>query len=65
MFGVLAVCETMEISVIKYQAENPRNQMNFSIWFLSNDDDLLYFRMKNVFPSLIVGFASRLTTMPN
>ena len=65
MVGALAVCETTEVEVVKYQAENPKNQMNFSIWFSSNDDGLLYLAMKNVFPALIVGFASRLTTVPN
>ena len=57
MVGALAVYETTEVPVIKYQAENPKNQMNFSIWFLSNDDGLLYLAMKNdVYPALIVGF---------
>ena len=65
MIAALAVCETTEVLVIKYQAENPKIQMNFSIWFLSDDDCLLYLVMKNVFPVLIVGFASRLTTVPN
>lgn len=31
MVEVLAVCETMEVSVIKYQAENPKNQISFLI----------------------------------
>ncbi len=59
------VCETIEVPVIKYQAENPKNQMSFSIWFLSDNDGLLYLAMKNVYPALIVGFTSCLTTVPN
>lgn len=39
--------------------------MNFSIWFLSNNDGLLYLVMKNVYPALIVEFALHLITMPN
>ncbi len=65
MIGALAVCEITEVPVVKYQAENPKNQMSFSIWFSSNDDGLLYLAMKNVYPALIVGFALRLTTVPN
>ncbi len=65
MVGALAVYETTEVPVVKYQAENPKNQMSFSIWFLSNDNGLLDLAMKNIYPTLIVGFASRLITMPN
>lgn len=39
--------------------------MNFSIWFLSNVDNLLYLAMKNVYPVLIIGFVSCITTMVN
>ena len=40
--------------------------MSFLIWFLSNNvDGLLYWAMMNIYPTLIVGFASRLTTVPN
>lgn len=39
--------------------------MRFVIFFLSDDDSLLDLAMKNVFPALIVGFALRLTTIPN
>lgn len=64
--GALAVCETTEILIIKYHAENLENNMSFSIWFSSNDiDGLLYLAIMNVYPTLIVGFALRLTTMSN
>ena len=40
--------------------------MSFSIWFSSNNvDGLLYLAMMNIYPALIVGFALRLTTVPN
>lgn len=66
MVGALVVCETTEVPVVKYQAENPKNNMSFSIWLSSDDvNGLLYLAMMNVYPALIVGFASRLTTVPN
>lgn len=64
MVGAFAVCETMEIPVIKYYAKNPENNMSFSIWFLSNDiDGLLYLLIINIYPALIVGFVLHLTTV--
>lgn len=64
--GALAVYETTEILVVKYHAENPENNMSFSIMFLSDDvDDLLYLAMINIYPTLIVGFALYLTTVSN
>ena len=66
MVGALAVCETTEIPVVKYHAENPENNMSFSIWFSSDYvDGLLYLAMINVYLALIIGFASRLITVPN
>ncbi len=65
MVETLAVCETTEVLVIKYQAENPKSQMSFSIWFLSNDDSLLYLAMKNIYSTLIVRFALHFIPLPN
>ena len=66
MVGALAICETMEIPVVKYYGENPKNNMSFSIWFLPDDvDSFLYLAMMNVYSALIVGFVSRLITMLN
>lgn len=65
MIGALAVCKITKVLVIKYQAENLKNQINFSIWFFSNDDGLLYLAMKNIFPALIIRFALRLTIVLN
>ena len=64
--GALAICETTEIPVVKYYTENPENNMSFSVWFFSDDvDGLLYLTMINIYLALIVGFALRLTTVPN
>lgn len=66
MVGALAVCETSEFPVVNYRALNSKNNMNFSIWFQSDDiGGILYSAMTNVFPALIVGFALPLTTVPN
>ncbi len=65
MVRALAVCETTEVPVVKYQAENPKNQMSFLIWFSSDDDGLLYLAMKNIYPALIVRFVLHLTIVPN
>lgn len=66
MVGALAVCETTEIPVVKYHTENPENNISFSIWFSSDDiDGLLYLAMINIYPALIVGFASHLTIVSN
>lgn len=52
MVRALAVCETMEILVIKYQAENPKIQPD------ENDiQGFLYLAMKNIYLAFIVGFA--------
>lgn len=39
--------------------------MNFSIWFLSNDNGLLYLVIKNVYLALIIRIALYFTTVPN
>lgn len=66
MVGVPAVCETMEILVVKYYAENLKNNMSFLIWFLNDDvDSLLYLAMMNVYLALIVKFVLHLTTVSN
>lgn len=66
MVWALAVCETTEIPVVKYHAENPENNISFSIWFLSDDvDGFLYLAMINIYPALIVGFTSYLTIVFN
>ena len=66
MVGGLAVCETLEIPVVKYFTENLENNMSFSIWFLSNNvNDLLYLAMRNVYPTFILGFTLRLITVLN
>lgn len=65
MLGALVIYKTTEVPIVKYQAKNPKNQMSFSIWFLSNNDGLLYWAMKNVYPVFIVRFPLRLTTVSN
>lgn len=66
MVGAVAVCETTEIPVVKYHIENPEKNMSFSIWFLSNNvNGPLYLAIMNVYPALIVSFASRLTSVSN
>ena len=66
MVEALAVCETMEIPVVKYHTGNPKNNMSFLIWFLSDDvDSLLYLAMINLYPAFIVRFALRLRIVPN
>lgn len=66
MVEALAVYKTMEVLVIKYQTENPKNQRNFLIWSLSHDvDSFFYLAIKNIYPALIIGFASRFTIIPN
>lgn len=61
----LAIYKTIEVSVVKYQAKNLKNQINFSIQFLSNNDGLLYLAIKNVYLALIVGFVSYLIFVSN
>lgn len=65
MVKALAVCKIIEILVIKYQVENPKTQISFSIYFLSNNDGLLYLVIKNIFLILIIGFALYLINVPN
>lgn len=64
--GELAVYKTTEILIVKYHAENPKNNMSFSLWFLSdNVSGLLYLAIINVYPAFIIEFALRLKTMSN
>ncbi len=42
------VCETTKVLLIKYQIENPKNQMRFLIWFSSDDDGLFYLAIKSI-----------------
>ena len=66
MVEALAVCKTTEIPVVKYHAKNLKNNRSFLIWFSSdNIDGLLYLAMINIYPTFIVGFASRLTIVSN
>lgn len=66
MIRAVAMYDTIKVLVIKYQAENPKNQMNFSIQFSSDTiDSLLYLAIKNIHLILIVGFASRFITIRN
>lgn len=62
----LAIYETIEILVIKYQVDNIIKQINFSIWFLFDDiDSLLYLIMKNGYLAFIVGFTLCFIIVPN
>lgn len=65
IIGALVICETIEVPVVKYQAENLKNNMSFLIWFLSDVNGILYLAMMNVYLVLIVGFISYFTIVPN
>lgn len=56
----------MQVLVSKYKAENPNNQLNFSIEFSFDDiSKLLYLAILNVYRALIVGFVLQLTIISN